>query len=46
MRYQVDGAGRAGLRAHRSHELIPLRTSGCLIAHRVDAERGRAVLAS
>ncbi len=34
MRYQVDGAGRAGLRAHRSHELIPLPDEGCLIAHR------------
>ena len=34
MRYQVDEAGRAGLRAHRSHELIPLPDEGCPIAHR------------
>ena len=33
MRYQVDEAGRAALRAHRSHELIPLPDEGCLIAH-------------
>jgi tRNA/tmRNA/rRNA uracil-C5-methylase (TrmA/RlmC/RlmD family) len=33
MRYQVDDVGRAGLRAHRSHELIPLPEEGCLIAH-------------
>nr|WP_294694886.1 TRAM domain-containing protein [uncultured Friedmanniella sp.] len=34
MRYQVDDAGRAGLRAHRSHEVIPLPARGCPIAHR------------
>jgi tRNA/tmRNA/rRNA uracil-C5-methylase (TrmA/RlmC/RlmD family) len=34
MRYQVDDEGRAGLRAHRSHEVIPLPEQGCPIAHR------------
>jgi tRNA/tmRNA/rRNA uracil-C5-methylase (TrmA/RlmC/RlmD family) len=34
MRYQVDDGGRAGLRAHRSHEVIPLPDQGCPIAHR------------
>ena len=32
MRYQVDDAGRAGLRAHRSHEVIALPPEGCPIA--------------
>ena len=36
MRYQVDAEGRAGLRRHRSHEIEPLPTGGCPIAH-VDA---------
>ena len=34
MRYQVDDAGRAGLRGHRSHEVVPLPEQGCPIAHR------------
>jgi tRNA/tmRNA/rRNA uracil-C5-methylase (TrmA/RlmC/RlmD family) len=34
MRYQVDDEGRAGLRAHRSHVVIPLPEQGCPIAHR------------
>jgi tRNA/tmRNA/rRNA uracil-C5-methylase (TrmA/RlmC/RlmD family) len=34
MRYQVDPAGRAGLRRHRSHEIEPVPASGCPIAHR------------
>lgn len=29
--YAVDGRGRAGLRAHRSHEVVPV--DGCRIAH-------------
>ncbi len=33
MRYQVDDDGRAGLRAHRSHALVPLPHDGCPIAH-------------
>jgi tRNA/tmRNA/rRNA uracil-C5-methylase (TrmA/RlmC/RlmD family) len=33
MRYQVDGDGRAGLRAHRSHEVVALPEQGCPIAH-------------
>jgi tRNA/tmRNA/rRNA uracil-C5-methylase (TrmA/RlmC/RlmD family) len=33
MRYQVDEQGRAGLRAHRSHEVIALPPEGCPIAH-------------
>ena len=32
MRYQVDDQGRAGLRAHRSHEVIALPPEGCPIA--------------
>jgi tRNA/tmRNA/rRNA uracil-C5-methylase (TrmA/RlmC/RlmD family) len=32
MRYHVDDEGRAGLRAHRSHEVIPLPETGCPIA--------------
>jgi tRNA/tmRNA/rRNA uracil-C5-methylase (TrmA/RlmC/RlmD family) len=34
MRYQVDDEGRAGLRAARSHEVVPLPEQGCPIAHR------------
>jgi tRNA/tmRNA/rRNA uracil-C5-methylase (TrmA/RlmC/RlmD family) len=34
MRYQVDGDGIPGLRRHRSHEIQPLPTGGCRIAHR------------
>ena len=33
MRYHVDNSGRAGLRAHRSHRIMPLPAIGCLIAH-------------
>lgn len=33
MRYQIDDAGRAGLRRHRSHEIEPLPSGGCPIAH-------------
>ncbi len=32
MRYHVDAGGRAGLRKHRSSELVPVPTSGCPIA--------------
>ena len=32
MRYQVDDEGRAGLRAHRSHEVDPAAAGGCPIA--------------
>jgi tRNA/tmRNA/rRNA uracil-C5-methylase (TrmA/RlmC/RlmD family) len=32
MRYHADPDGRAGLRAHRSHEIIPLPAQGCPIA--------------
>ena len=32
MRYQVDDQGRAGLRMHRSHEVIALPPEGCPIA--------------
>ena len=32
MRYQVDDHGRAGLRVHRSHEVIALPPEGCPIA--------------
>jgi tRNA/tmRNA/rRNA uracil-C5-methylase (TrmA/RlmC/RlmD family) len=31
MRFAVDDAGRAGLRRHRSHEIVPI--DRCLIAH-------------
>ncbi|HEX6969613.1 MAG TPA: class I SAM-dependent RNA methyltransferase [Micromonosporaceae bacterium] len=31
VRYAVDAAGRAGLRKHRSHEVVPI--DRCLIAH-------------
>lgn len=31
VQYTVDAAGRAGLRKHRSHEVVPVRR--CLIAH-------------
>lgn len=31
-RLVADGSGRAGLRAHRSHDVVPLPASGCLIA--------------
>jgi tRNA/tmRNA/rRNA uracil-C5-methylase (TrmA/RlmC/RlmD family) len=34
MRYHVDDRGRAGLRAHRSHTIVPLPSTGCLIADR------------
>ncbi|GAA1428576.1 class I SAM-dependent RNA methyltransferase [Microlunatus lacustris] len=34
MRYQTDDEGRAALRAHRSHALVPLPEGGCPIAHR------------
>lgn len=32
MRYAVDGDGRVGLRARRSHEIVPLPEVGCLVA--------------
>lgn len=32
MRYQFDESGRSGLHAHRSSRVVPLPTSGCLIA--------------
>jgi tRNA/tmRNA/rRNA uracil-C5-methylase (TrmA/RlmC/RlmD family) len=32
MRYHVDARGRLGLRGHRSHELVPLPSQGCLLA--------------
>jgi tRNA/tmRNA/rRNA uracil-C5-methylase (TrmA/RlmC/RlmD family) len=42
MRYQVDDQGRAGLRAHRSHEVIALPAEGCPIADpRTPAVTGR-----
>jgi tRNA/tmRNA/rRNA uracil-C5-methylase (TrmA/RlmC/RlmD family) len=31
VRFAVDASGRAGLRRHRSHEVVPV--SGCFIAH-------------
>ena len=34
MRYHVDDRGRAGLRAHRSHAVVPLPPTGCPIADR------------
>jgi tRNA/tmRNA/rRNA uracil-C5-methylase (TrmA/RlmC/RlmD family) len=34
MRYHVDDDGRAALRAHRSHDLVPLPDGGCPIASR------------
>ncbi len=34
MRYQVDGDGIPGLRRHRSHQIEPLPSGGCRIAHR------------
>jgi tRNA/tmRNA/rRNA uracil-C5-methylase (TrmA/RlmC/RlmD family) len=34
MRYRVDDRGSAGLRAHRSHTIVPLPSTGCLIADR------------
>ena len=32
MRYSVDDRGRVGLRARRSHEVVPLPEQGCLVA--------------
>ncbi len=32
MRYAVDDEGRIGLRARRSHEVVPLPDQGCLVA--------------
>ena len=32
MRYVTDDAGRVGLRAHRSHRVVPLPPGGCRIA--------------
>ena len=32
MRYHVDGSGRVGLRAHRSHAVLPVPSGGCPIA--------------
>ena len=33
MRYQTDDHGRAGLRVHRSHDVIAVPSEGCPIAH-------------
>jgi tRNA/tmRNA/rRNA uracil-C5-methylase (TrmA/RlmC/RlmD family) len=45
MRYHLDDAGRPGLLAHRSPELVPLPAQGCLIADpgiaRPPADAGR-----
>ena len=44
MRFVGTGDGRLGLRAHRSHEVVPLPDDGCRIAHpmhAVDHLRGR-----
>jgi predicted RNA-binding protein with TRAM domain len=38
MRYLLDGEGRPGLRAHRSHTVIPLPDGGCRIAAPAIAE--------
>lgn len=32
MRYAVDGSGEVGMRARRSHDVVPLPAQGCLIA--------------
>lgn len=32
MRYAVDEAGRVGMRARRSHAVVPLPTIGCMVA--------------
>jgi tRNA/tmRNA/rRNA uracil-C5-methylase (TrmA/RlmC/RlmD family) len=43
MRFQVTDSGRAGLRAHRSHEVLPLPPGGCPIAApAVNAAVGRS----
>lgn len=34
MRYRTDATGRLGMRAHRSHDIVPLPDEGCLIAQR------------
>lgn len=34
MRYRTDATGRLGMRAHRSHQVVPLPEQGCLIAQR------------
>src|SRR5215218_7299016 len=53
MQFAVDGAGRPGLRKHRSHEIVPV--DRCLIAHpglpevlgrRWDAESVEAIVSS
>ncbi|HET9649323.1 MAG TPA: TRAM domain-containing protein [Microlunatus sp.] len=33
MRYRVDPEGRAAMRVHHAHDLVPLPPEGCLIAH-------------
>lgn len=32
MRYAIDAAGRVGLRGRRSHEVVPLPSTGCMVA--------------
>jgi tRNA/tmRNA/rRNA uracil-C5-methylase (TrmA/RlmC/RlmD family) len=32
MRYHLDGVGNLGMAAHRSREIVPLPTQGCLLA--------------
>jgi tRNA/tmRNA/rRNA uracil-C5-methylase (TrmA/RlmC/RlmD family) len=44
VRYSVDDAGRAGLLAHRSHEVVPV--DRCLIAHPSLPVRAGTVVAS
>ena len=45
MRYQAAADGRPGLRAHRSHEVVPLPDGGCRIAAPAIAEPARPGLA-
>lgn len=33
MRFTATGDGRLGLRAHRSHQVVPLPSGGCRLAH-------------
>ena len=42
MRYVTDGHGRRGLRAHRSHRVVPLPAGGCRIAAPDALTGGRA----
>ncbi len=45
MRYLTDEQGRPGLRAHRSHEVVPLPAEGCRIAAPAIARPAVEVLA-